>query len=179
MELDRVPRLVPLACLLVILVSPPVRGLLKGALLVPEVVPSPVHPLTGILPRPQRREVHLSKGDADWYRPRGHATAPGIVLVHGANPGGKDDARVVGLAVALAREGRQVLVPQLGLREQRLDGADSLRIGEAVAFLAGRSHRKVGVLAFSYGAGLALVALAEQPGVQGRTAFVATIGTYF
>jgi len=179
MDLDRVPKLVPLACLLVILVSPPVRGLTKGVLLVPEVVASPVHPLTGLLPRPQRREVHLSTGDADWYRPRGRAVAPGIVVVHGANPGGKDDARVVGLAVALAREGRQVLVPQLGLREQRLDDADFLRIREAVSFLAGKSQRRVGVLAFSYGAGLALVALAEQPAVQHRTAFVATVGTYF
>src|SRR2546421_1459020 len=148
MELDRVPKLVPLACLLVILVSPPVRGLVKGALLVPEVVPSPVHPLSGLLPRPQRREVRLPTGDADWYRPRGHAVAPGVVLVHGADPAGKDDARVVGLAEALAREGRQVLVPQLGLREQRFDAADPLRIRGAVSYLAGRSHGRVGVLAF-------------------------------
>jgi fermentation-respiration switch protein FrsA (DUF1100 family) len=179
MELDRIPKLVPLTCLLVILVSPPVRGLVKGALLVPEVVPSPLHPLSGLLPRPQRREVHLATGDADWYRPRGHAVAPGVVLVHGADPAGKDDARIVGLAEALAREGRQVLVPQLGLREQRFDAADPLRIRGAVSYLAGRSHGRVGVLAFSYGAGLTLVALAEQPAVQHRTAFVATVGTYF
>jgi pimeloyl-ACP methyl ester carboxylesterase len=178
MDLDRIPKLVPLACLLAILASPPVRGLLKGALLVPEVVPSPVHPLA-LVPRPHRREIRLAAGEADWYRPRGHAPAPGVVLVHGANPGGKDDPRIVGLAVALAREGRQVVVPQLGLREQRLDPADPERIREAVSLLAAASHRRVGVLAFSYGAGLTLVALAEQPAVQRRTAFVATVGTYF
>src|ERR1700704_6720633 len=97
----RLPRLIPLACLLVIRASPPVRAGVKGLLLVPEVIPSPAHPLSLFTPHPRRSPVRLADGEADLYRPRGFATAPGVVLVHGANSGGKDDPRVVGLAEAL------------------------------------------------------------------------------
>src|SRR6267143_2989613 len=142
----RRPRLIPLACLLVIMASPPARAGVKGLLLVPEVIPSPAHPLSLITPSPRRSLVHLADGEADLYRPRalvGFAAAPGVVLIHGANPGGKDDPRIVGLAEALARAGRRVLVPQLTLRLQRLDPNDPLRIREAVSFLAGRTPAKV------------------------------------
>ena len=172
-------RLLPLVCLLVILASPPARAGLKGLLLVPEVIPSPAHPLSLLTPTPRRSLVHLADGEADLYRPRGLAAAPGVVLVHGANPGGKDDPRIVGLADALARAGRRVLVPQLTLRLQRLDLTDPVRIREAISFLAGPGRARVGVLAFSYGAGLTLVALADQPAIQAHVAFVATVGTYF
>ena len=173
------PRLIPLACLLLILASPPARAGVKGLLLVPEVIPSPAHPLSAITPSPRRSPVHLADGEADLYRPRGFAAPPGVVLIHGANPGGKDDPRIVGLAEALARTGRRVLVPQLSLRFQRLDLTDPVRIREAVSFLAGPARARVGVLAFSYGAGLTLVALADQPAIQAHVAFVATVGTYF
>jgi dienelactone hydrolase len=178
----RLPRLVPVACLLAILASPPVRANVKGLLLMPEVIPSPAHPLSLFTPNPRRSVVHLADGEADLYRPRalvGFAAAPGVVLVHGANPGGKNDPRIAALAEALARAGRRVLVPELSLRFQRLDAADPFRIREAVSLLAGRGPGKVGVLAFSYGAGLTLVALAEQPAIQAHVAFVATVGTYF
>ena len=175
----RLPRLIPLACLLAMLASPPARAGVKGLLLVPEVIPSPAHPLSLFTPRPRRSPVRLADGEADLYRPRGLVTAPGVVLIHGANPGGKDDPRIVGLAEALARAGRRVLVPQLTLRLQRLDLTDPLRIREAVSFLAGGATAKVGVLAFSYGAGLSLVALADRPAIQAHVAFVATVGTYF
>jgi len=172
----RMPLLV--GCLLVAIASPPVRSALKGAALVPEVVPSPIHLLSVLTPSPRRSHVQLPDGDADLYRPRGLATAPAIVVVPGGNPDGKDDPRLVAFAQAVARAGRRVLVPQLGLRNQRLDVGDLLRIREAVSLLAG-PNAKVGVLAFSYGAGLTLVALAEQPAIQRRVAFVATIGTYY
>jgi pimeloyl-ACP methyl ester carboxylesterase len=179
MRSTRRPRLIPLACLLVILASPPVRAAAKGLLLVPEVIPSPAHPLSLFTPTPRRSLVHLADGEADLYRPRGLAAAPGVVLIHGANPGGKDDPRIVGLAEALARAGRRVLVPQLSLRFQRLDLTDPARIREAVSFLAGPARGKVGVLAFSYGAGLTLAVLADQPAIQVHVAFVAAVGTYF
>ena len=76
----RRPRLVPLVCLLVVLASPPVRAGIKGLLLVPEVIPSPAHPLSLITPGPRRRLVHLADGEADLYRPRGFAAAPGVTV---------------------------------------------------------------------------------------------------
>jgi pimeloyl-ACP methyl ester carboxylesterase len=177
--LHRVPKLLAAVFVLVALAAPPVRSFVKGALLVPEVIPSLVHPLSLITPRPHRNLVHLPGTDADLYRPRGFTAAPGIILVHGANPDGKDDSRIVRLAQSLARDGRRVLVPQLGLRNQRLDLADPGRIRDAVSYLAGVAPGRVGILAFSYGAGLTLVALAQQPEIQGRVAFVATVGTYY
>src|SRR2546426_8421719 len=143
--------------------SPPARAGVKGLLLVPEVIPSPAHPLSLITPRPRRNLVHLADGEADLYRPRGFAAAPGVVLIHGANPGGKDDPRIVGLAEALARTGRRGLGPQLSLRFQRLDPTAPGRIRETVSLLAGPTRAQVRVRAFSDGAGLTLVALSDRP----------------
>src|SRR2546423_9417154 len=42
----RRPRLIPLACLLVIMASPPAPARVKGLLLVPGVIPSPAQPLS-------------------------------------------------------------------------------------------------------------------------------------
>lgn len=178
MHVTGLRKLLLAGCLVVALASPPVRSAVKGAALVPEVIPSPIHLLSLLTPSPRRSNIRLADGDADLYRPRGFATAPGVVVVPGGNPEGKDDPRIVAFADAVARTGRRVLVPELGLRNQRLDLTDLARIREAVLLLSG-NHAKVGVLAFSYGAGLTLVALAEQPDVQHHVAFVATIGTYY
>lgn len=172
-------RFAALLAAVAILATPPARALLKGALLVPEVVPAPVHPLTWLTPGPRREQISLPAGVADLYRPAGPVDAPGVVVVHGANQGGKDDPRVIALASALAREGRRVLVPQLGLRNQRLDPTDPQRIRDAIAHLATATGSNVGILAFSYGAGLTLVAITEQPAIQREVSFVATVGTYF
>lgn len=158
-------------------VTPPGRSALKAGLLVLQVA-SPLDPLDWVTRDPARREIRLPGGDpADLYRPRGFSEAPGIVVVPGAAAAGKDDPDLVRFATALARSGRRVLVPQLELRHRRLDLGDPRRIGEAVLALAGDGT--VGILGFSYGAGLALVAVGDDPGVQRHAAFVATMGTYF
>src|SRR5207237_8818087 len=72
----RHPRLIPLACLLVIMASPPARAGVKGLLLVPEVIPSPAHPLSLLTPSPRRSLVPLADGEADLDRPPGFAAAP-------------------------------------------------------------------------------------------------------
>src|SRR5260370_27438551 len=115
----RHPRLIPLGWLLVMMASPPARAGVKGLLLVPEVIPSPAHPLSLLTPSPRRSPIRLADGEADLYRPRGFAAGPGVVLIHGANPGGKDDPRIVGLAEALPRTGRRGPGPQLSPRFPR------------------------------------------------------------
>jgi hypothetical protein len=158
-------------------VTPPGRSALKASLLVVQVA-SPLRPLDALTRDPARRQIRLPGGAAaDLYRPRGWSQAPGVVVVPGASTAGKDDPALVRFATALARTGRRVLVPQLELRHRRLDLGDPRRIGEAVLALAGDGT--VGILGFSYGAGLALVAVGGDSGVRRHTAFVATVGTYF
>lgn len=156
--------------------SPPVRSRIKGVLLTLEVLPSPIRVLSAVTPDPTRSEIEISKSKADLYRPRGFSTARRIVLIHGGNPEGKDDPRVRRLASGLAASGREVLVPELNLRQQRLDLEDLNRIREAVALPTGK---RVGLVAFSYGAALAMVAVGETPELQNRIEFIATVGTYF
>lgn len=158
------------------LASPAVRSATKGAAVLTEILPSPLHPLTRFSPPPRVTRIDLAHGVADLYQHR--PGAPGVVLVHGANIGGIDDPRVRGLAGAFCRVGRTVLAPSLNLAERRLDLTDLARIRDAVDALADRSGPVV-IVAFSYGGALALCALAQHPAIQGRVRAIATIGTYF
>lgn len=166
-----------LLLLAVVMASPPAKSGWKAVLLVLDALPSPVRPLAWMTPEPRGQEIRLVSTDADLYTPRGLTTPPGIVMIHGANPEGKDDPRVRNLALSIARTGRRVLVPNLSLRNEVLDLADKSRIREALQFFVDR--KDTGVIAFSYGAGLTLVTLAGDQDLQDRVRFVATVGTYF
>jgi pimeloyl-ACP methyl ester carboxylesterase len=174
-----VPRktLLALALALAASATPPVKASAKGILLLTEILPSPVKPLSLLTTR-EPSTVALKDGSADLY-PGSDPTTPGIVLVHGAAKGGPADPRVHALATALNKLGRTVLVPSLALGELRLDRKDTDRIAAAIDYLAERTGRKVLVLSFSFGAAYTLVALEEEPGVQSRVLEVATVGTYF
>jgi len=156
--------------------TPRGRSVLKGALVLSEVLPSPLHPLSGVSRGHEGRRIDLPHGRADLYEARPGAS--GIVVVHGANAAGIDDPRVRDLAGAFCRVGRSVLAPSLVLAERRMDLDDSLRILDAIDELADRTGPVV-VVAFSYGGALALCALAQRPSMQARVRSLATIGTYF
>lgn len=124
--------------------------------------------LAPLLPAPTREELTLDvRGrplHADLYRPPKPRQA--ILLVHGLSRAGRRHAELVRLARLLAEHGALVLVPHFeSLAAFRLDGREVEEIGAALAHLRGASG-PVALAAFSFGAGPALVAAAEVPGLR-------------
>ncbi len=124
------------------------------------------------------REVELEGVRGDLYRPG--RPAPGIVLVPGAAPRGKDDPRAVRLARALSRARRVVFVPALELAERRFAPDDLERIKAATAALAASEHAtgRISLLGFSYGGSFSLIAAADAR-LAGVVEQVAVFGAYF
>ncbi|MEO5336786.1 MAG: alpha/beta hydrolase [Magnetospirillum sp. WYHS-4] len=126
---------------------------------------------------PQPRRLVLPGGDL--YEP-GQGARAGVVLVPGATPAGKDDRAVVAFAQSLARARFRVLVPEIpGLRGLRLGSADSEPIAAALVELSARQEPRqpLGLVAVSYAAGPAMVALAG-PGAAERVDFAVLVGGY-
>jgi pimeloyl-ACP methyl ester carboxylesterase len=102
-----------------------------------------------------------------------------VVLVPGLSPQGKDDPRLVALALALAKGRFAVLVPDMpNLREARVGIEDIRAIADAVHQLADLHYRPIGVQAVSYAAGPALLA-AMEPDIRDRVGFLLAIGGYY
>jgi pimeloyl-ACP methyl ester carboxylesterase len=123
-----------------------------------------------------REEVELGGVAGDLYG--GSEPWPAIVLVAGAAPDGKDDARIVRLARALARAGRTVFVPQLALADKRFETADIDALVVSVLELAKRHPARIVMFGFSYGGSFALLAAADDR-LDVSLGQVATFGAYF
>ena len=103
---------------------------------------------------------------------------PGLVLVHGLSPRGKDDPRLGRAASLLARAGWAVAVPTVdGLTVLRLRPDDALVVVAAVRALEQAGHRPVAILGVSLGVGPALLAAAD-PGISSCISAVLTLGGY-
>ena len=156
---------------------PPVQARFKAAGVVAEALERP-------WPRPfakavDRSEVRLGDVSGDLYVPGGEA--PPIVLVHGAAPEGKDDARLVRLARSVAAADRLVFVPDLELKNRTFDERDIERIVTAIAALADHpaaSTERVQVVGISYGGSFSLIAAADER-VRDLVEQVAVFGAYF
>lgn len=120
------------------------------------------------------RTGSVAGSPADEYA--GDAGSPPVVLVPGAVPAGRDDARVEQLARALARADRRVVVPELAVYDERLVEADVDLLVDTVLELSS-GGREVALVGISFGGSLALVATAD-PRLDGRVAGVATFGAY-
>lgn len=122
--------------------------------------------LSAVSAAPTRETQRLGTGDlADLWRLPGRDARPGLVLVHGLTPAGKDDARLAWAAALLARGGLAVLVPDLpAMRAQRLRPDDARVVAAAIARLAAdpavRPDR-LAVVGVSVGLAPALLAAAE------------------
>ena len=121
---------------------------------------------------------------ADVYWPGGSDTVEAAtVLVPGVVRLGKDDPRLVAFAQTLARARFLVFVPDLvNLRQLNVSSQDAAALSRAVRYVALRAgvgnDASVGMMAFSYAAGPALLAaMAEESWETVR--FVYAVGPYF
>ena len=125
---------------------------------------------------PGRDEIIVRAGEttlrADLYRPRQPRSA--VLLVHGLSSAGRRHPELVRLAELFARHGQLVLVPQFdGLANFHLSGREIDDVKTALTELRRRSER-VAVAGFSFGAGPALVAAADEDGL----AWIGSFGGY-
>jgi|SoiMethySBSTD1v2_1073268.scaffolds.fasta_scaffold21044_4 dienelactone hydrolase len=109
-------------------------------------------------------------------RPRGK----GLVLCHGVHYKGIDEPRLMPFARELARTGLVVVTPELDdLIDYQITRRGKQVITRTALWLSDHDElvndRKVGVLGFSFAGGLALVA-ASEPELEGRLAYVASVG---
>lgn len=142
--------------------------------------------LKAATPQPSRTEIEFAVDGrehlADLYHPNQRVGAR-LVLVPGFTAHGKDDARLVDLALTFARARFMVLVPDLaGSREIRVRPADADDIADAIAYLAqiepAGGDSRVGVAAISYAVALAVQAT-ERPRAKQKTGFVVGIGGFY
>ena len=115
---------------------------------------------------------------ADLYGTNGGG-GPGLVLLPGLTPAGKDDSRLVDFARVLARAGFTVMVPDLsGRRAYRAGTGDLPEIAAAVADLSARTRgRRVALAGISYAVGPAMLAALEGP-ERDRIGLVLALGGY-
>lgn len=140
-------------------------------------------PLTALSPEPVVRPLGgpaPASGPvaADLYTRTAFLRPPGLVLVHGLSPSGKDDARLRDAARLLARAGWAVAVPTVdGLTVLRLRPEDAGAVSATVQALRAAGYERVAVLGISLGAGPALLAAAD-PGVGSSVSAVLALGGY-
>ncbi len=121
-----------------------------------------------VLPHIEREGITLGVGSqplhADCYRPP--RPRSGIVLVHGLSRAGRRHPELVRFARLLAQHDRLVLVPEFdGLVAFRLGRNEIEEIKAAVRYLTTLTD-SLGIIGFSFGAGPALLAAADLPGVR-------------
>ncbi len=143
--------------------------------------------LKAVTPPPSRTPVSYTvdgrSRSGDLYLPGAGAPLAGIVLVPGAVPEGKDDARMVALATTLARARFAVLIPELpGFRELSIRPGDARLVADAYTYLVSRPDLapggRAGMVAFSYALGPALLAVLE-PEIRERVRFIVGVGGYY
>ncbi len=184
---DWLPRIVWLLCLSCLMGCSPQRNYESLLVLADIVAVGASSRLKENTPMPLRQPIPFvvdgRSRSGDLYLPGEGRPLAGIVLVPGAVPHGKDDARLVAFAATLARARFAVLVPEMvGFRELRIGRGDAREVADAFAHLASRPELapggRAGIAAFSYSVGPALLA-AMQPDIRDKVRFVAAVGGYY
>ena len=162
------------------------RGFLSLLILVDSVRPPEKAFMGRLYDGPLLKKVTVpSKGrslSADLYSPTNTGKHVPLLLVHGGDPAGKDDARLVVLAKALSRAGFLVLVPDLdGMKTLRIRLSDAEDILQCFLYLNGhvQAEQRGGVMAgISYGSGPMLLAAADVR-IREKVRVVATFNGYY
>jgi len=165
--------------------APLCRGI-EAALMMADLSAGPAPSLyKKITPAPARSGISYRIGprvhDADLYRPASKPRAF-LVLVAGALATGKDDPRLVAFASTLARAGFEVVAPDIpSVRALQLRASDAQDIADAVEYLAASAEplrEPVGIVALSYAAGPAILALLDRATGE-RVSFLLSVGGYY
>jgi pimeloyl-ACP methyl ester carboxylesterase len=138
--------------------------------------------LKATTPPPAVSLVHYRHDDrryaADLYRP-GETALARLILVHGFTPLGKDDPRLRAAAETFARVRFAVLAPAIEpLRAMRVDETVADDLAAAMDHARRRGGRPVGVMAFSYAVGPAMIAAARLPPKR-QPDFIVAVGGYY
>jgi hypothetical protein len=166
----------------------PSRVAIQAALLVPSMFDAPVRPLEWLSREPVRETIRYRSDRPDdladlWLPDGAGAEAPvgGVVLVFGVNSAGRDHPLVVRVSRAIARTGVAVFVPDsASLTAGRLEPAEIGGVAAAVEAIRARPEidpDRVGIVGFSVGGSLALLAATDPPIADGL-AFVNAFGAY-
>ena len=168
-------------------VTPQGRTGVRTALFLPQVLPTfPVKPQEWFTGKPTREEVvyplAVGSGVADLYRPASDGRHPAVLLFLGVNPAGRDDSRVVALAVGLARAGVVVMIPWSDtMTQKRVSAGEIDNLVHAFQHLVSLDvvdPEKAGMGGFCVGASFSTVA-AQDPRVRDQVRFVNFFGGYY
>lgn len=120
---------------------------------------------------------------ADVYEPAGRQPRGTLVLIHGFTGHGRRDLRLVEFAASLARSGFVVVAPDVeGPRTLAVGLDDARDIGDTLRYVTtdagGFAVPPVGLMAFSFAAGPAMIA-AMEPSVADDVHFLVSVGGYY
>jgi acetyl esterase/lipase len=165
---------------------PTTRLAIRTTLYVPAVFYDLPGPLYFLADDFVREDVAFSFGDVTvqgrLYRPEGGGRHAALLIVPGAAPRGLDDPRIVRLSETIARLGYVVFIPELpDLMRGVVQPGEIEGIIEAFRFLKGHPRvqaESIGILGFSIGGGLALVA-ASDPELRDDVELVGSFGGHY
>ncbi len=179
-----------LAVLIAVLVAwEPSRVAIQTAIMLPNLLGAPIRPLDLFSAAPVRSAVPYSTTGREpelaelwlpsWASSQSRAGA--MLLVFGVNNLGRNHPAIVRVADGLARSGVAVLVPDSrSMLEGRVRADDLDKVVEAFELLASRPEvdaTRVGMVGFSVGGSLALIAAAD-PRIASRVAWVNAFGAF-
>jgi dienelactone hydrolase len=128
---------------------------------------------------PATVETAFGPSRARFYVPRGVASPPSLVLVHGVHRLGIDEPRLVRFSRAIASSGVVVMTPEVKeIADYRVDPRSIDTIGKAAEMCEKRlGSGKAGVMGMSFAGGLSLLAAAD-PRFAKSIGFVVAIGAH-